>query len=471
MRRKFARSSSLSSLARRRLHPRGGFRPAVSRLEDRTLLSLNPTSISVTASNSQVVYGQPVTFTATVSEVAPAGATPTGGTVTFYDGSPYDGSTAIGTAPLDEGSATLTTASLYGGPSMISAIYSGDGQNFAGAGFGTVTTVAGNGTAGYSGDKGLATAAELRGASGTALDAQGDLFIADLSNNVVREVTPDGIITTVAGTGTAGYSGDGCLATGAELNRPTDVAVDAQGDLFIADSGNNAVREVTPNGIITTILPFITYPSELAVDPEGDLFVLSEYALEELKPNGVVVTGIGGCGSCSGLAVDAQGDLFIAAGNVVREVTPGGVYTTVAGDGTAGYSGDGGPATNAELSPGPLAVDGHGDLFIATSGVVREVTPGGVITTVAGNGQGYVNGQDYYNVTIPATAFPTLGGRMTVDGEGDLLATNGFAVERLVPGLAINVSTAATVTSVTANTPVYGQPWSFTATVTRKVQA
>ena len=139
MRRTSARSSSPSSPAPRRQHHRRGFRPAVSRLEDRTLLSLNPTSISVTASPAQVVYGQPVTLTANVSEIPPGGTTPTGGSVTFYDGS-----TTLGSASLNNGVAALTTSLPMTGGQMISAAYSGDGQNFAGSNVGVITTYAGD---------------------------------------------------------------------------------------------------------------------------------------------------------------------------------------------------------------------------------------------------------------------------------------------------------------------------------------
>ena len=118
---------------------------------------------------------------------------------------------------------------------------------------GTIFTAAGNGSFGYFGDGAAATAASLNDPTSVAVDAHGDIFIADSANNVVREVTSNGIITTVAGTGTAGYSGDNGAATSAKLNDPTGVAVDSSGDLFIADSGNNVIREVTPNGIITTV--------------------------------------------------------------------------------------------------------------------------------------------------------------------------------------------------------------------------
>ena len=265
MRRKSARSSRASFPTPRPLLHRG-FRPAVLHLEDRTLLSLNPTFTSVVASVGQAVYGSPVTFTATVSEFPYAGATPTGGTVAFYDGS-----TEVGTASLIDGSATLTTSALPVGLQTNSAVYSGDGQTFAGSSSGTIATIA----------SGLA----LGGSSGVAVDDSGDLFIADSGNNVVREVTPEGAITIVAGNGTAGYSGDGQAATAAELNDPTAVAVDGEGDLFIADYGNNVVREVKAgSGIITTVaVNWADYGTNwsfsditgVASDAAGDLWVAS----------------------------------------------------------------------------------------------------------------------------------------------------------------------------------------------------
>ncbi len=229
---------------------------------------------------------------------------------------------------------------------------------------GTIFTAAGNGSYGYFGDSGPSTAASLTDPTSVAVDAHGDLFIADSGNNVIREVTPNGIITTVAGTGTAGYSGDGGAATAAELNDPTGVAVDASGDMFIADSGNNVIREVTPSGIITTVAGNGT------AGYSGDGGAATSAELND--PTGV--------------AVDLSGNLFIAdsANNVIREVS-GGKISTVAGTGKAGYTGDGHAATAAELNdPQGVAVDSSGNLFIADSrnNVIREVS-GGTISTVA----------------------------------------------------------------------------------------
>jgi hypothetical protein len=235
------------------------------------------------------------------------------------------------------------------------------------------------------GNGGPAVNATLNTPSAVAVDSQGDVFIADTENNMIREVTPDGIIRTVAGTGRPGYSGDGGPAVFASLDNPSGVAVNAQGDLFIADTVNNVIREVTPNGIIHTI-------AGNPADGRGG-------------PRGGGYAGDGGPAANAllqhpqGLAVDSNGDLFIAdTGNsVIREINTSGIITTVAGEGGQfGYSGNGGPATSAALdAPTDVAVDAAGDLYIADTGnnALREVSTSGVISTLAGgNGEGN-NGQ------------------------------------------------------------------------------
>ena len=268
---------------------------------------------------------------------------------------------------------------------------------------GDIITVAGNGTAGYSGDGGPATAAELNGPDGVAVDSAGDLFIADTVNNVIREVVKaTGDIITVAGNGTAGYSGDNGPATAAELDSPRGLAVDSAGDLFIADSGNNVIREV-----VKATGDIITVAGNGTAGYSGDGGPATAAELND--PNGV--------------AVDSAGDLFIADtdNNVIREVVKAtGDIITVAGNGTAGYSGDGGPATAAELNgPVGVAVDSAGDLFIADNGnnVVREVVKAtGDIITVAGNGTAGYSGDNG-----PATAAELNNPcRVAVDSAGDL---------------------------------------------------
>jgi hypothetical protein len=256
---------------------------------------------------------------------------------------------------------------------------------------GTMVTVAGNGTAGYGGDSGAATKAGLNNPNGVAVDSAGNLYLADSANNAIRKVSAGtGLISTVAGNGTAGYSGEGVVATGAELNAPTGVAVDGAGDLYIVDFGNYRIREVsTGTGLITTV-----------------------------AGNGTAgYSGDGGAATSAelhnpyGAAVDSAGDLYIADrdNNVIRKVSAGtGLITTVAGNGTLGYSGDGGAATSAELSsPTGVALDSAGNLYIGDSGNnrVREV-----------------------EVTIPPTlTFPTatnMGSTDSMDGPQTITLSN-----------------------------------------------
>jgi len=219
---------------------------------------------------------------------------------------------------------------------------------------GTVTTIAGNGTPGFSGDNGQATLAQLNNAIGIAVDAAGNLFLADQVNQRVRKVAANGIITTVAGNGVSGFSGDNGQATAASLHNPTGVAVDAAGNLFIADHGNWRIRKVAPNGIITTFAG--------GGNSNADGIDALQAALQ----------------TPSGVFANKDGNLFIADfGNKrLRKVSALGIITTAAGSGSYGFSGDGGPATAASVSPTDAAVDSQGNLFIADfdNNRIRKVT-------------------------------------------------------------------------------------------------
>ncbi len=261
----------------------------------------------------------------------------------------------------------------------------------AGANAGTITTVAGDGSAGYDGTATVAKATSLNQPGGVAIDGAGNLYIADTNNNVIRKVNlATGAISTVAGTGAPGYTGDGALATSASLNSPEGVAVDAAGDLYIADTNNDAVREVVAaTGKIATIAGDGTGAPGFAGD--GGLAIGAKLN----APYGV--------------ALDAAGNLYIAdsGNNRVRAVNTSGNINTFAGNGTPAYLGDGGAATSAELySPLGVACDPAGNVYIADARnyVVRKVNAvSGAITTIAG-----ANADDTYG-----------------DGKGDFTYGNG----------------------------------------------
>jgi uncharacterized repeat protein (TIGR03803 family) len=349
---------------------------------------------------------------------------------------------------------------------------------------GIITTVAGNGTGSYFGDGGVATNAELHWPSGVAVDATGNLFIADTFNNRIRKVGTNGIITTVAGNGGESYFGDGGVATNAELSWPSGVAVNASGNLFIADSANNVIRKVRTNGIITTVAgngydagtgyggysgdswaatnAELYYPCGAAVDATGNLFIAdtANNVIRKVGTNGIIITVAGnGTGSYfgnggaatnaelrdpNGVALDATGNLFIAdsLNDVIREVGANGIIITVAGNGTASYFGDLGAATNAELYlPRGVAVDTSGEIFIADSynNVIREVGTSGIITTVAGNGYEAGTGYGGYSGNGGAAANAELNWPedVAVDASGNLFIAdknNNVVREVVAPG-------------------------------------
>ncbi|HKE46612.1 MAG TPA: NHL repeat-containing protein [Rhodanobacteraceae bacterium] len=240
---------------------------------------------------------------------------------------------------------------------------------------GIITTFAGNGVAGYAGDGGPATEAQLHSPAMIAVDGAGNLYIADTLNAAIRKVSTGGIITTFAGTGLGGFSGDGGPATSAQLFQPVGVAFDAAGDLYIGDGGNQRIRKVATDGTITTVAGNGTFGFA------GDGGPATEAELR----------------NPAGVAVDGAGNLFIAdtQNERIRRVAPDGTIDTIAGNGTAGFGGDGGPGTAAELSfPLDVGVDAAGDVFVADTlnNRIRKVTPDGTITTVAGNGQGGFSG-------------------------------------------------------------------------------
>ena len=240
---------------------------------------------------------------------------------------------------------------------------------------GTITTVAGTGQAGFSGDGGPATQAELDLPHGVAYTTNGTLLIVDALNNRVRAVAPDGTITTAVGTGVRGYAGDGGPATEAELNTPRGIAALPDGGYLIADSDNNRIRRVDANGTITTVAGGAGH----GFAGDGGPATQAELA----RPFGVAPTFDGGF-----LIVDAEN-------NRIRKVAADGTITTVAGNGVRGYAGDGGPATLAEINgPHNVAALPDGGFLIADAldNRVRRVWPDGSITTIAGTGDAGYSG-------------------------------------------------------------------------------
>jgi len=275
---------------------------------------------------------------------------------------------------------------------------------------GMASTVAGDGTSGYGGDGGQALSAQMNFPMGVARDSAGNLYIADFSNNAVRKFASDGTISTVAGNGTPGYSGDGGPATSAQLYYPSAVALDAAGNLYIADFFNSCVRRVDGNGTISTLATGALVRGVTA-DSAGNVYYSSwSEGVWKVDPQGVS-TRIAGNGNpgfsgdggpainaqtsgVAGLALDSQGNLYLAevSNSDIRKVDTNGIITTVAGNQHFGYSGDGGPATSAQFNgPTDVRVDAGGDLYIVDSSnnLIRKVDANGTITTIAGSNYGY----------------------------------------------------------------------------------
>jgi len=234
-----------------------------------------------------------------------------------------------------------------------------------------ISTLAGTGIGGYSGNGGPANIAKLNEPTGVCTDNKGNVFIADQENHVIRKVNSAGIIGVFAGTGIPGYSGDGGPATAAQLSYPSWISMDPAGNLFILDQYTAVIRKVDVSGIITTITGNNTNGSR------GDGGPLQQASF-------IAITG---------LASDVDGNLYIVdAGNsTIRKVNTAGIITTIAGNGTSGYSGDGGPATAAQLNqPFGIAFDNADNLYICDTHNerIRKVNSSGIISTIAGDGIG-----------------------------------------------------------------------------------
>jgi uncharacterized protein (TIGR03437 family) len=324
---------------------------------------------------------------------------------------------------------------------------------------GIISTIAGSSTTGFSGDGGPAVKATLTLPIGIAVDSAGNLYIADENDYAIRKISTSGIITTVAGNGKYGYSGDNGQATTAQLGAPQGVTVDASGNLYIADTGNQRIRLVNTSGVITTIAgtgmtgftgdgsaataATFSSPVAVVVDASGNVYVADMHnnRIRRFAVGGAIatfagtVTSIGDGGPSTqarltgpwSAAVDSAGNLYIAdrLDNRVRKVTPSGTISTLAGTGAAGFGGDNGPGASAVLNtPNGIAVDSSGNVYIADAGNnrIRRVNAStGTITTFAGTGgccyAGPGTGGDGGLATAATLYYPE---GVAVDGAGNV---------------------------------------------------
>ena len=345
----------------------------------------------------------PVILTQTIGDIPCSGA----GTIGTIAG---DGSNSDlgdgGPAACSEVNMVYGIAADASGNAYV-AEYSGSRIRKITASTGIITTIAGNGTLGFSGDGGQATAAAIHGANGVAVDASGNVYIADYGNHRIRKVTVStGIITTIAG---GGIGGDGGPATAATLGNIYGVGIDGSGNVYIADYSSAVIRKVTvSSGIISTIAGTgvqgynsdgiaataakLYYPTGVAVDGSGNVYISDSYNARIRKVTGGIIStytgngtggysGDGGQATAAqilspyGVALDASGNVYIADFNndLIRKVTTStGIITSIAGNYSNGFSGDGGPATNAQIvQPTGVAVDATGNVYIADYGNAR----------------------------------------------------------------------------------------------------
>ncbi len=277
---------------------------------------------------------------------------------------------------------------------------------------GIISTVAGNGIYGFSGDGGIATAAELNGPMGVFADGTGNIFFADIGNERIREINTNGIINTISGNGIYSFSGDGGPATAASFRDPAGICSDISGNIYVADEFNNRVRKINTNGIISTIAGC----AARGYSGDGGPATLAEFYYP------------------SGVATDASGNLFIAdeSNNCIRKVSNQGMVYTIAGNGLPGYTGDGGPAISAEIfNAAGVRLDNFGNIYI-TDGFnnrIRKINTNGTISTIAGNGKKGFSGLGD-TATLAEIYDPV---SISVDAGGNIYFANAFnyTIEKL----------------------------------------
>lgn len=338
-----------------------------------------------------------------------------------------------------------------------------------------ISTFAGNGIAGYGGDGGIATNAQLNYVAGVAFDSHENLFICD-GNNRIRKVDTTGIITTFAGTGIAGFSGDNGLAINASIDNPHDIAFDAVGNLYISDFFNHRIRKVDTTGVITTYAGMgnagvngdsglataaaLGYPDGIAIDAIGNLYVSegNHACVRRIDTAGIITTIAGVADSTtyngdgiqatsahlnfpSDIAIDSIGNIFISEhfGGRIRKIDGSGIIQTIAGTGVSGYNGDNMPAVTAQLNhPLGLAFDLQWNLFIAESynNRIRKIDNSGIITTIAGIGIAGFSG-DGGLATMAKLDYPYM---LTFDAKGNMFIADNFNYRvREVQSINVNI--------------------------------
>ena len=352
-----------------------------------------------------------------------------------------------------------------------------------------ITTVAGNGFIWWTGDNRPAIQAGLNSPTGVAVDAAGNMYIADHGNNRIRRVDAKGIITTVAGGARIGTDGDNVPATQVYLYGPTGLALDATGNIYIADSNKNWIRKVDTNGIITTVAgngsygfsgdngpatnAVLGYPSDVAVDTAGNIYIADEYnsRIRKVDTSGIITTvagnGLYGFSGDNGpavkaelsfprgLTVDAGGNIYIADSdnNRIRKIDTSGIITTIAGNGSYGFNGDAVPATQTSLdTPIGVELDAVGNIYIAdaVNSRVRKVDARGIITTMAGNGSYGFSGDDGF-ATQAAFAIPY---DIAVDAGGNVYISDlrDNRVRKVsLPGIVAQYSTTGDIPFIEEN--------------------